>query len=532
MRKILLTLLSFLLALPVNAACVCTDSISLDLEITSLYPAPTTGESEWIELFNSSSQDLDLSFYTLEDENAQQESLSGTITAGESLQVDSFSFALNNGGDTVTLRTIDGEYVDSLSYSDASSQEVITKNGNQEVELSSEEETPEEDPTPSTPATWPEFSEALPNPEGSDSSEEWIELYNPFGYELSLEGLYIDDMDGGSSTYALSGTLAANTYLEIWSEDSGISLNNSTDSIRLLGAEQEVLWEVLYDDPSEGESYALINEAYQWTDNPSPGEENIAGSSDSNESEYQNGDLSDEVEITEVFPNPEGADQDDEWIEITNGGDENVNLGNWTLDDGEGGSDPYTFPDDTIIEAGETLVIYRSISRIALNNSNETVQLKDFTGESMSDISYEKSVEGEAYAEIHIETANNLQASTRILGKRVESTWEWIKASPGELNPRVKEIQGTVMSFENGLLTLNDGFQDWLIHSEQSGINDILFKTGNVILVQSMQQKGENMLHQAELITSAAQERSKQKVPLEHAHQHFDWRSLSNKRNK
>ena len=46
-------------------------------------------------------------------------------------------------------------------------------------------------------------------------------------------------------------------------------------------------------------------------------------------------DLSESVNISEVFPNPEGSDQESEWIEITNTSSVDVNLGNWIIDDGK-----------------------------------------------------------------------------------------------------------------------------------------------------------------------------------------------------
>ena len=72
---------------------------------------------------------------------------------------------------------------------------------------------------------------------------------------------------------------------------------------------------------------------------------------------YKNGDLSDQVIISEIFPNPKGTDTKKEWVEMTNMGETDINLGNWTLDKGEGSTKPYVFPDDAVIGAGMTLLL-------------------------------------------------------------------------------------------------------------------------------------------------------------------------------
>lgn len=485
--------------------CVCVESISMELEISAIYPAPTKDESEWVELTNLGDINIDLSFYTLEDETAKPMQLSGTIQSGSSTKINELSFQLNNGGDTVTLKTNEGETVDSFNFSSSKSGEAIYKNSAGKEPPKSEESTQKETSIANnTPEKWPIFSEALPNPEGMDSTEEWIELYNPYAENLNLDGLKIDDSEGGSSAYSLSGNMSAKTYLIISIEDSKISLNNSVDSVRLLGVNGEVLWEVTYENPKEGESYALINGSYEWTNSLTPNGPNLASTGGETESEYENGDLSEELELTEVYPDPEGPDQEDEWIEITNGGTETVNMGNWIIDDGEGGSKPYVFPDDTFIEPGETIVIYRSESKVALNNSNETVQLKDYTGEIVSEISYEKAVEGESYSKIEIEEMENMQASTSGLGARIFNTWQWVAPSPGVSNPKWQQFTGEVLNFDGSTLSIFDGISNWEFLVTEGMTNNLVFQTGNIILVQAAIKDGVYNLMNSELIEAVS----------------------------
>ncbi|MEK7146000.1 MAG: lamin tail domain-containing protein, partial [Patescibacteria group bacterium] len=507
-RLIFILFLFFLLSSSAQAvtenSCVCAESISLHLEITALYPNPLSGEFEWVELENTQSEALDLSFYTLEDATAHPWSMSGTLTGHQRMQIQGFPFQLNNGEDSVTLKTVEGVWMDTLSYSSSSAGQIITKQGSGSGAVVSDAEIILSEL--STPSEWPEFSEALPNPEGSDSTEEWIELYNPYDHELVLNGLKLDDAEGGSSPYELSGTLAAETYLLFWVEDSGLTLNNTTDSLRLLGTNDELLWEFSYESPVEGESWAVVNGVAAWSNQVTPGADNLPYFTEEETSEdpvYENGDLSEQIEVTEVFPNPEGTDQAGEWIELTNGGNETVNLSNWIIDDGEGGSEPYRIPENTVIAPGETLLIPRSESGIALNNSDETVQVADYTGEIMSEVHYDSSEEGMSYSEIQIEEMTNTQAGLENLGVKISAVWAWVTPTPGENNPAWKQFKGEVTDYDGESFTLFDGYTPWTLKAEGASSDDLFYQKGNILLVHAAMQNGMYHATMTELIESA-----------------------------
>jgi hypothetical protein len=512
MHKLLILILA--LSLPLHASTtasaieICTQ-IPTTLEITELYPAPIDTETEWAKLTNTGSDQIDLSHFTLEDTTEKPFQLSGTISPGDSVQFEDLPFQLNNGGDTVTLKLSDGTVIDSLSYTETLPGEAIPLQESEVVLTETPTESETQTETPVILTEWPIFSEALPNPAGSDSTDEWIELYNPYTYNLPLNGLKLDDADGGSSPYSLEGEIDAESYAVISIEDSNLTLNNGTDSVRLI-QNDDVLWEVTYEDPEEDESYSRFGENFAWTNNSTPGMPNESSSNpEDSESEYEDGDLSEEIDITEIFPNPEGPDQDEEWIEITNGGDIEVNLGNWTIDDGEGGSDPYVFPDDTVIQPGETILLYRTETEVALNNSDETVQIIDYIGEIIDEVSYETSEEGRSYAEIEVEEMASTLASTSGLGTKVFQTWQWSLPSPGEENPRWKQFKGEVLSFEEGLLSLFDGINTWDFKTDSTAVDNLVFQVGNSILVRASIAEGFYQIMQSELLKSAKSEESK-----------------------
>ena len=85
----------------------------------------------------------------------------------------------------------------------------------------------------------------------------------------------------------------------------------------------------------------------------------------------------DHVAINEFLVNPTGSDADNEFIELINTSDDEVDIGGWQLDDKEGGSSTYTIPSDTKLSGRGILSFPRTETKIALNNSGDTVRLLD-----------------------------------------------------------------------------------------------------------------------------------------------------------
>lgn len=186
--------------------------------------------------------------------------------------------------------------------------------------------------------------------------------------------------------------------------------------------------------------------------------------SSSSKTSYKDGDLSNSVIITEIMPNPEGTDTGNEWIEITNLGKDPVNLGNWQLDDEEGGSKPYPLSDAMTIEPGQAIVIPSSDSKISLGNTQESARLFDPVGELVSEQAYEGAPSGESFARLTIENQD---------GDQIEE-WSWTKEpTPGEPNPSLFEITASIM--EDPIFAENYSF---LIGNDGETPHTVLFSEG------------------------------------------------------
>ena len=347
-----------------------------------------------------------------------------------------------------------------------------------------------------TPATYPhtiQITEILPNPAGRDSENEWIEIYNFGETPTNLENYQLDDGENGSRPYSLPEIIIPpQSYLVFYSSQTQISLNNKDEQARLFDPLENLIHQIKYEESAaEAESYALTaDNQFSWTTHLTPGQPNqiVSDSENPEKSEttsaqssstkssksskktplYQNGDLSDEIIISEILPNPEGSDTETEWIEIQNLSDQTINLGNWSLDDSEKGSVPYVFSDQTTIPAQSYLLIPRLQSKISLNNSNDQVRLFDFENTLIDEIEYNKAPEELSYARVQIidRTQKSLVASLTPLPAQpaVEEKWEWTdEITAGEANPTYQILQGkietvdqTSFTFTNESLSPND----------------------------------------------------------------------------
>lgn len=103
------------------------------------------------------------------------------------------------------------------------------------------------------------------------------------------------------------------------------------------------------------------------------------------------------LRINEIFPNPAGSD-DNEFIELYNDSTETINISGLKLDDEEGGSRPFIFDDDTFIEAGEYRVFGKSETKLALNNTNDSVRLLDGSNSVLASVDFDGVIEGASYS--------------------------------------------------------------------------------------------------------------------------------------
>lgn len=357
------------------------------IRINELLPDPKETpekEYEFIELYNSDKESIDLNGWKIKDKSGEFE-LPGEVEP-EGFAVFYDTVTLNNDGDQIDLFDPNGEVASSVSYGKAEENESYSWSG-EEWKWSSL-------PTPGSENKFAEdidypdglfISELLPDPSNSPEKDfEYVEIFNSEKETVDLSGWKLKDK---SSSYTLVGIVDPEGFIIFYDT---VSLNNGGDEIKLVNPLDKVVHTVSYEEAKENYSYSWkeSENKWKWTSFLTPGSKNIFDE----DIEYPKG-----LYLSEILPNPEGEEEKKEFIEIYNPLDKNVDLEKWALKD-SGKTTKYVFPKDSEIGKKKYLVIYREDFKFALNNSgDEKVYLLNPKGEEVSMVYYEGSDENVSY---------------------------------------------------------------------------------------------------------------------------------------
>jgi len=103
------------------------------------------------------------------------------------------------------------------------------------------------------------------------------------------------------------------------------------------------------------------------------------------------------VYINEILPNPHGDEKLNEYIELYNFGDQTIDLSGWILKDSSK-SGKFIFPDNSRVDSRSFLLIYRPDFKFAMNNSGtEKICLLDPDEKTASRVSYFNAKENISY---------------------------------------------------------------------------------------------------------------------------------------
>ncbi|HOX41307.1 MAG TPA: lamin tail domain-containing protein, partial [bacterium] len=105
----------------------------------------------------------------------------------------------------------------------------------------------------------------------------------------------------------------------------------------------------------------------------------------------------DKVHLSEISPHP-ASGSDNEFIELFNSGEIEVDLSDWQIDDGVGGSAPFTIPKGTNIAPSAYLLLGKSMTKVAFNDSGDSARLIDPNGEIKEEVVFGKGKKDESYA--------------------------------------------------------------------------------------------------------------------------------------
>ena len=283
-------------------------------------------------------------------------------------------------------------------------------------------------------------------------NDEWIELKNNTNQNISLDGWMLRAADG-SPEIKLTGSISANGFYLLERTDDNTIPNITADLIYkgALGNNGEDLW--LYD--GNNNLIDEVNCSAKWFAGTAKPEyktaERVSSLSSGNEpSNWQTSQnsggtprsqnsvgtiketsvktVADEkiiatpikieppqtyptgIILNEILPAPEGTDEENEWVELYNTNDFEVDLSDWRITDTEGSTTNYSLPKNTKILAYGYLVLKRPDTKITLNNAIDGLTLFWPDEKIVDSTTYEKSFVGQSYNR----TGTNWQWSTSL----------------------------------------------------------------------------------------------------------------------
>lgn len=268
---------------------------------------------------------------------------------------------------------------------------------------------------------------------GEKSDNDYIKIYNPLNIDLDISGYKLSKKTSNGTEYLIKvfpkGSKIPSKGYFIWA-------NSDENFAQLIKAD---VWSKI--SLAKNNSIALLNpegiiiDALAWginqnpfvkgsvfPENPTSNQrierkkinDNYLNTNNNSEDFYLNPSISyrlknsqpsifpinfypDGIFINEILPNPNGPDETDEWIEIFNQNNFEVNLSYWQISDTEGKQTIYTFPKETKISPQGFLVLKRPETKITLNNNKDGLQLIQPDGKVIDSVEYEKAPKGQSY---------------------------------------------------------------------------------------------------------------------------------------
>lgn len=304
---------------------------SSSLLITSVQASSaTSGTEEFIELFNKNVEVVDVTGWKVEYLTAKTlaasvvSTLSGSIEPGAFLLLARdgylpdakvhFTKGLDDSGGHIRLRDADGVDIDLLGWGTASAPEGVAATelsgghwlerkldtsgafidtDNNATDFALNVMTSDNSSTETPAGAFCEgttLSEILPNPAGTDTGHEFIELYNPTAAPLSLEGCSLQ-IAGSSKVFKfpVASVLGAGAYKAFYDSETGLTLPNAAGGTVVLAdadSEQAVQYPAALD---SDEAWISSDGQWQISNVPSPNQANVVRLEPEEESEQSSG---------------------------------------------------------------------------------------------------------------------------------------------------------------------------------------------------------------------------------------------------
>jgi hypothetical protein len=135
-------------------------------------------------------------------------------------------------------------------------------------------------PPPDIGLMAPQITELLPNPDGTgnDTTDEFIELYNPNDVSFDLSGFTLLSGLTATKTYTFpaGSSLAPRAFMAFYAEVTGLSLSNTGSLVKLFDPPgNSISSSATYSNAKDGQAWALANGKWYWTTTQTPNAANV-----------------------------------------------------------------------------------------------------------------------------------------------------------------------------------------------------------------------------------------------------------------
>ncbi len=270
------------------------------------------------------------------------------------------------------------------------------------------------------------INEVVSDPAKGES--EWVEIILNIEDNIDLTGWGIFDASGSKTK--IEGRLDDINKIAIIENING-NLNNKGDEIILKDGTGNIIDELRYGDkslqnipaPKNPNSLAREGDQFFITQNITKGKENIIEKN----KEATDKLLKSDVVINEIFPNPSGDDRNNEFIELYNNSEHDIDLKGWILQNNIGQKYVFGLYDfgsvliqdrdvdkkEYIIKSKKYLTIFRKDSYIALNNNYDNILLLSSSNVLLDKVKYSNAKEGWSYNSVLNLDYEKMVTSTR-----------------------------------------------------------------------------------------------------------------------
>lgn len=381
--------------------------------INEVYSRGVPEAPDWVEVYNNSDAQVDISGYKIYDSGGEsgskpkKEFPAGSVIAARGFLVivvddgTESGFGISSGGETIWLANASAEVIDQMAVAAMEDTQSFGRypDGDENTQLLNTIT----EGTSNSPGVAPEkikINEVYSK--GTDVNPDWVEVYNAGTTTVDLGSYKIYDSGGQTGgkpkkQFPTGTTLEAGAFLVIVVDDttdSGFGLSSGGEKIWLEKGDGTVTDSIEFPALEEGQSYGRYpdgGDTWQILYVPTPGAAN-------DNSTPQPSII---IKMNEIFS--KGIETDPDWIEIYNASTVDVDLSGYKIYDsgGQSGTKPKKeFPSGTVIPAGGFYVFVTDDtveSGFGLSSNGEEVWLEDASGTVIDDITFPAMVDGQSY---------------------------------------------------------------------------------------------------------------------------------------